>query len=148
VNVYLRLWLTCLLLSASCCSRLCLFRVLLEACPFCFLQYTALHTFCNYSLFFLFRVCMRRWSSPTLWWSVPHFSRCYKPSPLQAHWGRWRHSCLLQSAYLQFYEGVPLPHPPELFAMCLFNFFSAAWLLFSLFFSFFFLGGGSICPGS
>jgi hypothetical protein len=71
VNVYLRLWLTCHLLSAICCCRLylsqisgmsstltqphrlCLFRVLLDACPFCFLQYTALPACCNCSLFYL-----------------------------------------------------------------------------------------------
>jgi hypothetical protein len=35
--------------------RLFLFRVLLEACPFCFLQYTALPACCNCSPF-LFRV--------------------------------------------------------------------------------------------
>jgi hypothetical protein len=38
---------------------------------------------------------MGRCSSPTLWWRMPHFSRCYKPSPLQAHWGRRCHTCLL-----------------------------------------------------
>jgi hypothetical protein len=48
-------------------------------------------------------------------------------------------------------EGVPLPHSPELrasslFATCLFFFFSAACLLFSLCFSFF-PGQGSVCPG-
>jgi hypothetical protein len=51
--------------------------------------------------------------------------------------------------YLQFHEGVSLPHslePPALFATCLF--FSAACLLFSLFFSLFFpLGGGHSVRG-
>jgi hypothetical protein len=41
----------CLLLSAICCCRLCLFKVLLDSCPFCFLQYTALPAFCNCRLF-------------------------------------------------------------------------------------------------
>jgi hypothetical protein len=52
VDVYLRLRLTCLLLSAICCCRLCLFRVLLDTCPICFLQFTALPAFCNCHLFF------------------------------------------------------------------------------------------------
>jgi hypothetical protein len=85
VNVYLRLWLTCNLLSASCRlywlqisgmsftltwpHRLCLFRVLLDAGPFCFLQYTALPSCCNCSLF-LFRVHVGMCPSPTL--SVGH----------------------------------------------------------------------------
>jgi hypothetical protein len=51
VNVYLRLQLTCLLLLAICCCRLCLFRVLLDTCPFCFLQYSALPAFCNCRLY-------------------------------------------------------------------------------------------------
>jgi hypothetical protein len=66
VYVYLKLWLTCLLLSVICCCRLCLFRVLLDACPFCFLQYTALPSFCNCSLFFIYSLhgeCL----FPTLW---------------------------------------------------------------------------------
>jgi hypothetical protein len=37
---------------------------------------------------------------PPLSWSLPHFSHQWKPSPLQAHWGRWRHSCLLRPACL------------------------------------------------
>jgi hypothetical protein len=88
--------------------KLCLFSVLLDPCPFCFLQYTALPACCNCSLFLLFRVCMGRCPYPTLLWSVPHFSCCWKPSPLQAHWGRWCHSCWL--VYLQFVWGVPFPN--------------------------------------
>jgi hypothetical protein len=45
--------------------RLCLFRVLLEACPFCFLQYTVLPACCNCSPL-LFRVCVGRCPSPTV----------------------------------------------------------------------------------
>jgi hypothetical protein len=45
--------------------RLCLFRVLLGTCPFCFLQYTALPACCNCSLF-LFRVHLGKCPSPTL----------------------------------------------------------------------------------
>jgi hypothetical protein len=37
---------------------------------------------------------------PTLQWSVPHFSHCYKLSLLQAHWGRWPHTHLLRPACL------------------------------------------------
>jgi hypothetical protein len=33
--------------------RVCLFRVLLDACPFSYLQYTALPTCCKFSLIFL-----------------------------------------------------------------------------------------------
>jgi hypothetical protein len=137
VNVYLRLWLTCLLLSAICCCRLCLFRVLLDACPFCFLQYTALPTFCNCRLF-----CMRS-GPPPLWWHSLHDSGSDKPSPLQAHWGRWRHSCLLLPACLFAVLVSDCPSPtlwgsghPTLFATSLF--FPAAYLLFSLFFFSFF----------
>jgi hypothetical protein len=56
---------------------------------------------CNCSLFFSFRVRVGMCLSPTFWWSMPHFSHCYKPSPLQAHWGRRCHIHLLWPAYLQ-----------------------------------------------
>jgi hypothetical protein len=36
---------------------------------------------------------------PTRQWSIPHFSHCYNPS-LQAHWGTWHHTHLLQPASL------------------------------------------------
>jgi hypothetical protein len=53
---------------------------------------------------------MGRCPSPTLLWSVPHFSFYYKPSPLQAHWGRWPHTRLLRPAYLQFvWRSAPPP---------------------------------------
>jgi hypothetical protein len=139
VNVYLILQLTCLLLSAICCCRLCLFRVLLDACPFCFLQYTALTAFCNCSLFFLFTVRLKECPSPTLQWSMPHFSCCYKPSPLQAHWGRWHFSG--QLVYLQFHEGLPLPHSLKLREPCPLCYVSFFFLscLFIIQFVFFFL---------
>jgi hypothetical protein len=89
---------------------------------------------------------------PPLWWSVPHFSHCYKLSPLQ---GCWVGAPLLPSlAGLFIYssrEGVPLPHSmelgrPTLFAMCLFFFFFlTACLLFSLFFP---LGGSQSVHGA
>jgi hypothetical protein len=49
--------------------------------------------------------------SPTLWWSVPHFSCCWTPSLLQAHWGRWCHIAFSsQLVYLQFMWGsAPCP---------------------------------------
>jgi hypothetical protein len=104
----------------------------------------------NCSLFFLFRVRVGRCPSPTLRWSVPHDSCCYKPSPLQAHWGRWHHSCLLWLACLfTVREGAPLPHSQDLRAPCnlcyVSLFFSAACLSFR-FFSFF-PGGVSVFPG-
>jgi hypothetical protein len=91
----------------------------------------------------LFRVCVGICPSSTLLWSMPHFSHCYKPSPLQAQWRKWFFSL----AGLFIYSSVrECPSPtlrssesPALFAMFL---FSAAFLLFSLFFSLFFLGGG------
>jgi hypothetical protein len=43
---------------------------------------------------------MRMCLTPTLQCSMPHFSRCYKLSLLQAHWGRWRHTRLLWQACL------------------------------------------------
>jgi hypothetical protein len=45
-----------------------------------------------------------RCSFPALQWSMPHFSRCWKPSCFQAHWGRWCHSCLLQPCELCIYS--------------------------------------------
>jgi hypothetical protein len=39
-------------------------------------------------------------TSCTLPWRVPHFCHCWTPSPLQAHWGRWRHTHLLWLACL------------------------------------------------
>jgi hypothetical protein len=84
---------------------------------------------------------------PPLWWSVPHFSHCYKLSPLQ---GCWVGAPLLPSlAGLFIYssrEGVPLLHSMELGHPALFAtfFFSASCLLFGLFFS---PGWESVCPG-
>jgi hypothetical protein len=43
---------------------------------------------------------MGRCPSPTLLWSMPHFRLCWRPSTLQAHWGRWHHTCLLWPACL------------------------------------------------
>jgi hypothetical protein len=49
--------------------------------------------------------------SPTLWISVPHFSGCYKPSPLQAHWEMWCHTRLLWPAclFIVCVWSAPLP---------------------------------------
>jgi hypothetical protein len=147
---------------------------------------------------------MGRCPSPTLLWSVPHFSCCYKPSPLQAHGGggcgatptfscwlvylqfMWRSAppwlsggmCYTLATvtslflskhigrgaatpafsgwlvFLQFKWGVPFPHSLELRAPCPlcyvsfnFIFYSATYLLFSLFFSLFSLGGFSLSRG-
>jgi hypothetical protein len=35
---------------------------------------------------------------PPLWWSVPHFSCFWMPSPIHAHWRRWCYTCLLWQA--------------------------------------------------
>jgi hypothetical protein len=147
VNVYLRLQLTCLLLSAICCCRLCLFTVLLDACPFCFLQYTALPAF-----FLQFVLGVALPCSPvehaTLQLPLEAF-----PSPSTLG----EVVPLLPSlAHVFIYSSsdcVPLPHSPELRAprpLCYvsFFFFSAACLLFSLFFSSFLSPvWGSVCPG-
>jgi hypothetical protein len=94
--------------------RLCLFRVLLAACPFCFLQYAVLPACYNCSLFLLFRVHIGRCTSPTLQWTVLCFSCFYKPSPIQAHLGGVL-PLLPSPAGLFIYtscEGVPLPPSP------------------------------------
>jgi hypothetical protein len=79
-------------------------------------------------------------------WHFPHDSLSYKPSPLQAHWGKWNHSCLLWLACLFTVHLKDCPSPtlwgsgcPALFATCLFIYlFFSSCLLFSLFFSPFF----------
>jgi hypothetical protein len=80
-------------------SWLCLFKVLLDACPFSFLQCMALPACCNCSSC-LFTVHMGKCSSPTLWGCVSHISHCWKSSPLQAHCRGLCHTCLLQLACL------------------------------------------------
>jgi hypothetical protein len=55
-------------------------------------------------------------NSPALWWSMPHFSHCWMPSPLQAFWGRLHHTGLLWLTFL-FTVGLgecPTPPPLEL----------------------------------
>jgi hypothetical protein len=151
VNVYLRLQLTSLLLSAICCCMLCLFSVLLDACPFCFLQYTALPAFCNCSLFFYLEFT---WGGAP----SPHSSAaCHTLATV---------GCLLLSKhtggggttpafsgwliYLQFHEGVPLPYSPELRAphpLCYMSFFSCLFIIQFVFFSFFSWVGVSLSRG-
>jgi hypothetical protein len=65
--------------------------------PFVF---SSIQPYLQLQSFFLFKVHMGRCPSPTLLWFMPHFSHCYKPSPLQAYWGRWCHTCLLWLACL------------------------------------------------
>jgi hypothetical protein len=124
VNVYLRLWLTCLLSVIYLC-RLYLWRSLEWALHspspigFVYLEFFWLHPHFVFSsiqpyppvaitvFFLLFRVHMGMCLFPTLWWSMPHFSCCYKPSPLQA-----TPAFSGQLAYLQFMLGsAPLPPP-------------------------------------
>jgi hypothetical protein len=102
--------------------------------------------------FFIIQNLVGRCPSPTLWWSMPHVSHCCKPSPLQAHWGRWCHSCLLWLACLfTVWVGSASPPlsgtqgtPPSLLYV-FFSFFSCLFII-QVFFSFF-PGRGSICPG-
>jgi hypothetical protein len=48
---------------------------------------------------FIYSLC-EEYPSPTLPWSMPHFSYCCKPSPLQAHWGICHHIHLFWPACL------------------------------------------------
>jgi hypothetical protein len=127
-----------------------LLRVLLAACPFCFLQYTALPACYNCSLFLLSRVHVGRCPSPTLCWSLLHSSRCYKPSPLQTH-------CAATSspAACLFTVRVGIAPPPVSGAQGAMSsvlnvfFFSATCLLFRLvFFPLFYLGGDQSVQGA
>jgi hypothetical protein len=156
VNVYLRLQLTCLLLSAICCCHLCLFRVLLNAFPFCFLQYTALRAFCNCHLFFFFNLqfSWRSAPSPASTGAFLTDSHSYKLSPLQV--AGWLPPLLPSLAGLFIYslpEGLPLPHSQELRAPCplcyMYHFFFIPLLVYDSvwFFLFFSPGWGSVCLG-
>jgi hypothetical protein len=125
VNVSLRLQLTCLVLSAICCYRLCLFRVLLDTCPFYFLQCTVLPSFCNCSLFLL-RVA---WGGapPPVSRGVSHTLAAVTSLPFSKHTegGGATPAFSGRLVYLQFHEGVPLlpfwsSGHPTLFATCLF----------------------------
>jgi hypothetical protein len=86
---------------------------------------------------------------------MPHFSCCWMPSPLQAHWGRWCHTYLLH--YLQFAWGSAPPPlsraqgaPPFLLRACFF--FSCLFIIQVSFFLFSLSRGQSvqgtmlICP--
>jgi hypothetical protein len=82
--------------------------------------------------------------SPTLQWSMPHFSHCWMPSSLQAHWGKWCHTCLLWPACLFKVCLRDCPFPtlwssgcPAFFVTSFFFFFQllvyySAFFLFSL----------------
>jgi hypothetical protein len=50
-------------------------------------------------------------SSHTLLWNMPNFHHCWKPSPLQAHWGRWCHTSLVCPACLSTVCVKSTPHP-------------------------------------
>jgi hypothetical protein len=89
---------------------------------------------------------------PTLRWHIPHFSCCYKLSPLQGCWVSATNPAFSGwLVYLQFTWGSAppllsraqgaLPSLLHVFS------FSAACLLFSLFFSLFTLGGGQSVQG-
>jgi hypothetical protein len=95
---------------------------------------------------------MGRSSSPTFWWSVPHFSLCWMPSPL--HWGRWHHTRLLQLPCL-FIVGVrecPSPELRESCPLCYVSFFFSCLFIIQVFFLFSldrgqsFQGAMLICP--
>jgi hypothetical protein len=89
--------------------------------------------------------------APTLSWSMPHFSRCYKLSLIQGYWAGAATSLAVLFIYSSC-EGVPLPHSHELRVPHPLSYVS--FFLFQLFFIFqfvffsFFPGWGSICPGA
>jgi hypothetical protein len=121
--------------------RLCLFRVL-DACPFCFLQYTALPACCNCSPF-LFTIRM------ALQWSVPHFSCCYS-IPLSKH-TRGGGTTPAFSCLFSLREGMPLPHFLELRAphpLCYMSFFFQLLVYYSVCFFLFSLGGSQSVQGA
>jgi hypothetical protein len=115
-----------------------LLRVLLGACPFCFLQYAALPTCYNYSLFF----------------NLEFMCCFYKPSPLQAHCGGGEVLPLLSSPAGLFTHSSSgdCSSPtlwssgcPALFAKCLF--FQLLVYYTDWFFPLFSLGGGQSVQG-
>jgi hypothetical protein len=110
--------------------------------PFVF---SSIQPYPQLQLIFLFRALLGRRPSPTLWWSMPDFSCCYKLSPFQAHWGRRCHTHLLWLSYLQFKCRVPLPLSLELRAprpLCYMSFFfSCLFMIQFVFFSLLSLGG-------
>jgi hypothetical protein len=110
MNVYLRLGLTCLLLSAICCCRLCLLRILLDACCFCFLQYAVLPAFCNFHLFFIYS--LRGECPPLHSCGVFHRTATVTSLPLSKHTGGGAATpaFLGQLVYLQFaWRSAPPP---------------------------------------
>jgi hypothetical protein len=161
VNVHLRLWLTCLLLSASCCwrlywlqisrvsltftylHRLCLLRILLGVTTTVTNFPLSTHTggggttpaFSGWHVYLQFTWEVSRPPSPVELSSHSHF---YKFSH---SWllGRCPHSCLLWLACLPLW----CSQHPILFATCLF----CCCLLFSLCFSLFSLDGGHSVQG-
>jgi hypothetical protein len=78
---------------------------------------------------------------------VCHFSCCWMPSPLQAHWGRWCHTCLLWPVCFFTVHVSECPSPtlwssghPTLFIFQLL-------VYYSVFFFFFPWAGSAVCPG-
>jgi hypothetical protein len=172
VNVSLQLWLTCLLLSASCCwrlywlqisgvsltltwpLRLCLLRVLLDATTTVTSFPLSKHSggcgttpaFSSQRVYLQFTWEVGLPSSPVEFSSHRHF---YK---LSCSWllGGCCHSCLLQPAYLQFHEGFPFPtlrrsgHPPSLLHVSFVVVVCSGFFSLSLFFPWV----GLVCPES
>jgi hypothetical protein len=127
VNVYLRLWLTCLLLSASCCWRLYWLQISGMS-----LTFTEPHRLC------LFRVLLGVMATVT---SLPFCKHTGGGGTTPAFSG--------QRVYLQFHEGLPLTPSSVLRAPCplCYMSFCCCCLLFS-FFLFFSLGGGQSVQGA
>jgi hypothetical protein len=104
------------------------------------------------AVFFLFRVHVGKSPSPTFWWSMPHFSCCYKVSPLQGCWaGAATPAFSGQLVYLQFAWGSASlllsgaqDTSPSLLRV--FFFFNCLFIIQFGFFPFF-PGQRSVCPG-
>jgi hypothetical protein len=124
----------------------------LDACPFCFLQYTALPTCCNCSPLYLEFTCR---SAP-----LPFSGGACHTLATVGHLCHSKHTggggatpaFSGRVVYLQFTGGsapTPLSRAQgSLPSLLRVFFFSAACLLFNLFFFSFFPGWGSVCPGS
>jgi uncharacterized membrane protein YqaE (UPF0057 family) len=154
VNVYLRLWLTCPLLSASCCCRLYWLQIsgvsltLTKPLRFCLLR-VLLGTTATVTSFPLFQAHWGRWSSTCLFWlacvftvhmgSDPSSLSCgvFLPPPLlqvfllQGCWaGAANPAFSGQLVYLQFSEQLPLLPSSALWAPCPLCYVSFLLLLF------------------
>jgi hypothetical protein len=100
------------------------------------------------SLAGLFTVHMRERTSPALWWSFPHYSCCYKLSPLQGYGGGVPPLLPSPAGLITYSSTGECSSPtlqssgcPALFAKCL-VFFKCLFIIQFGVFSLFSVGGG------